>query len=137
MLVDHLTALGFGFVTRIILGFTNYTKALGLKLSDTKEGTGFQDAITPPKFFIIALIVYGLSVIFLVYGFTDNPISTGFTFLIIYIISLIITGAIFFMPNKASPFEKLFFKIIIIIYQMTIHIRFIAWHIMTRMIGSL
>ena len=53
-------------LTRIILGFINYTKSLGLGLSNEKDGTGFQNAITPPWFSTLALIIYGFSIFFII-----------------------------------------------------------------------
>ena len=34
---------------RLDIGFRNFNKEVGLELSSTKMGTGYQDAITPPK----------------------------------------------------------------------------------------
>ena len=112
MIEDYLTGIAFGILTRIVLGFTNYSKRLGLELSDTKEGTGFQNAITPPKFSWIATAIYGLSALFIFHGFVDLSTSTGFKYLGTYLGSMIIFGAIFFMPGKVSIFDKWFFKVI-------------------------
>ena len=46
--MEYLIILTLGIFTRIILGFVNYTKSLGLELSNEKDGTGYQNAITPP-----------------------------------------------------------------------------------------
>ena len=34
---------------RLDIGFRNFNKEVGLELSSSKMGTGYQDAITPPK----------------------------------------------------------------------------------------
>ena len=112
MLEDYFAGVLFGILTRIILGFTSYTKRLGLELSDTKEGTGFQNAITPPKFSWFATPIYILSAAFIFYSFADNSLSTALKYLGTYLGSLIVFGAVFFMPNKKSIFDDWFFKII-------------------------
>tara|TARA_B110000977_G_C10936695_1_gene439253 strand:+ start:58 stop:501 length:444 start_codon:yes stop_codon:yes gene_type:complete len=109
---DYITGIVLGILTRILIGFTSQTKRIGIKISDTKEGTGFQNAITPPKFNWFATIIYGLSAIFIFYSFTDNSLSTGFKYTGTYLGSIILFGAVFFMPGKKSIFDDLFFKII-------------------------
>ena len=52
--MEYFIILTLGIFTRIILGFVNYTKSLGLELSNEKDGTGYQNAITPPLFPLIA-----------------------------------------------------------------------------------
>ena len=112
MIDDYITGIVLGILTRILIGFTSQTKRIGIKISDTKEGTGFQNAITPPKFNWFATIVYGLSAIFIFYSFTDNSLSIGFKYTGTYLGSMILFGAVFFMPGKKSIFDDLFFKII-------------------------
>jgi len=113
MTEDYIIGIVLGILTRIILGFTSQTKRIGIKISDTKEGTGFQNAITPPKFNWFATIVYGLSAIFIFYSFVEQPLSLGLKYFGTYLGSVIVFGAIFFMPNKKSIFDKWFFKIIL------------------------
>jgi hypothetical protein len=112
MAEDYFAAVLFGILTRIVIGFSSFNKRLGIEISDTKEGTGFQDAITPPKFIIwFATPVYILSGAFIFYSFADNSLSTAFKYTGSYIGSMILFGAVFFMPGKKSIFDDLFFKI--------------------------
>ena len=84
MIEDYLTGIAFGILTRIV----------------------------PPKFSWIATAIYGLSALYIFHGFVDLSTSTGFKYLGTYLGSMIIFGAIFFMPGKVSIFDKWFFKII-------------------------
>jgi hypothetical protein len=111
MAEDYFAAVLFGILTRIIVAYSSFNKRLGIQISDTKEGTGFQDAITPPKFSWFATPVYVLSAAFIFYSFADNSLSTGFKYTGTYLGSMIIFGAVFFMPGKKSIFDDLFFKI--------------------------
>ena len=111
MAEDYFAAVLFGILTRIVVGFSSFNKRLGIEISDTKEGTGFQNAITPPKFSWFAIPVYVLSAAFIFYSFTDNSLSTAFKYTGTYIGSMILFGAVFFMPGKKSIFDDLFFKI--------------------------
>ena len=113
MVEDYITALVLSILTRIVIGFTSHTKKIGLEISDTKEGTGFQNAITPPKFTWVATIVYGLSGLFIFYAFVEQSSSLGLKYLGTYLGGTILFGAIFFMPNKKSIFDDRFFKIIL------------------------
>lgn len=111
--MEYFIVLILGVLTRILLGFTNYTHSLGVELSDTKDGGGFQNAITPPAFTTIAIIIYSLSVLFIAFGFLKSSLTTGFVYLGIYLISLIIIGAVFFRPGVLSPFARPFYNIVL------------------------
>ena len=54
LIVVYAFSLAFGYV----LAFTNATLALGKSLSDANTPTGYQDAITPPRFSHFAMLVY-------------------------------------------------------------------------------
>ena len=45
----YAVAAVLGVVSRYHLGMTQACKVIGVKLSDSDTGTGFQDAITPPS----------------------------------------------------------------------------------------
>ena len=110
--MEYFVVLTFGVLTRILLGFTNYTQSLGVELSNTKDGIDYQNAITPPAFSMIATIIYGLSLLSICFGFVVS-FTTGLIYLGIYLSSLIIVGAVFFRPGVLSPFAKPFYNIVL------------------------
>tara|TARA_B100000575_G_scaffold88759_1_gene70350 strand:- start:71 stop:508 length:438 start_codon:yes stop_codon:yes gene_type:complete len=111
--MEYFIILTLGIFTRIILGFVNYTKSLGLELSNEKDGTGYQNAITPPLFPIIASTIYGLSLFVLISGFFKSTLVTGFIYLGLYLLTLILVGATLFRPNSLSPLAKPFYHIVL------------------------
>ena len=111
--MEYLIILTLGIFTRIILGFVNYTKSLGLELSNEKDGTGYQNAITPPFFPLIASTIYGLSLFFIIAGFFEKSFMTGFAYLGLYLLTLIVVGATLFKPNSLSPLAKPFYHIVL------------------------
>ena len=111
--MEYFIVLTLGILTRIILGFVNYTKSLGLELSNKKDDVGYQNAITPPLFPVVASTIYGLSLFFIISGFFGNFFAIGFIYLGLYLLTLIIVGATFFRPNKLSPLAKPFYQIVL------------------------
>ena len=111
--MEYFIILTLGIFTRIILGFVNYTKSLGLELSNEKVGTGYQNAITPPLFPVIASTIYGLSLFFIISGFFKSALTTGFIYLGLYLLTLILVGATLFKPNSLSPLAKPFYYIVL------------------------
>ena len=111
--MEYFIILTLGIFTRIILGFVNYTKSLGLELSNEKNGTGYQNAITPPLFPVIASTIYGLSLLVIIFGFYQYSLTTGFIYLGLYLLTLIIVGATLFKPNSLSPLAKTFYHIVL------------------------
>ena len=111
--MEYFIILALGIITRIILGFVNYTKSLGLELSNERDGTGYQNAITPPLFPIIASVIYGLSLFVIISGFFDSSFTTGFLYLGLYLLTLIVIGATLFKPNSLSPLAKPFYHIVL------------------------
>ena len=111
--MEYFIILTLAIVTRIILGFVNYTKSLGLELSNEKDGTGYQNAITPPLFPVIASVIYGLSLFFIISGFFNNSFTAGFIYLGLYLLTLIVVGATLFKPNSLSPLAKPFYHIVL------------------------
>ena len=113
MILEYFIIFTLSLLTRIILGFINYTQSLGLELSNEKDGTGFQNAITPPWFSILALSIYGLSLFVIISGFLRYSLTTGFLYLGIYFLTLVIVGATLFRPNSLSPLAKPFYHIVL------------------------
>lgn len=113
MIIKYTIVLVFGILTRIILGFTNYIQSLGLQLSESKNGSGFQNAMTPPLFLILSKVIYGLSLITIFSGFFETSFITGFKYMGIYLFALITVGALFFRPGVLSPFAKAFYRIVL------------------------
>lgn len=111
--MEYFIILALGIFTRIILGFVNYTKSLGLELSNERDGTGYQNAITPPLFPIIASLIYGLSLFVIISGFFYSSFTTGFIYLGLYLLTLIVVGATLFKPNSLSPLAKPFYHIVL------------------------
>jgi len=111
--MEYFIILALGILTRVILGFVNYTKSLGLELSNEKNGTGYQNAITPPLFPLIASTIYGLSLFVIISGFFERAFITGFIYLGLYLLTLIVVGATLFRPNSLSPLAKPFYHIVL------------------------
>ena len=111
--MEYIIISTLGICTRIILGFVNYTKSLGLELSNEKDGTGYQNAITPPLFPLIASTIYGLSLFFIIAGFFEKSFMIGFAYLGLYLLTLIVVGATLFSPNSLSPLAKPFYHIVL------------------------
>ena len=111
--MEYFIILALGILTRVILGFVNYTKSLGLELSNEKNGTGYQNAITPPLFPLIASTIYGLSLFVIISGFFERAFITGFIYLGLYLLTLIVVGATLFKPNSLSPLAKPFYHIVL------------------------
>ena len=98
-----ITAIPF----RIDIEFRNFNKVVGLELSSSKMGTGYQDAITPPKLNYVSYIFWPLNIFIIFAGFSDFG-SSGFIILGIFILSAILTG-IFICPKLDKFFLKTFF----------------------------
>ena len=111
--MEYFIILILGIFTRIILGFVNYTKSLGLELSNEKDGTGYSNAITPPLFPLIASLIYGLSLFVIISGFFKGALATGFVYLGLYLLTLIVVGATLFKPNSLSPLAKPFYHVVL------------------------
>ena len=98
-----ITAIPF----RIDIEFRNFNKVVGLELSSSKMGTGYQDAITPPKLNYVSYIFWPLNIFIIFAGFSDFGLS-GFIILGIFIFSAILTG-IFICPKLDKFFLKTLF----------------------------
>ena len=99
-----------GCLFRFDIGFRNFNKIVGLELSSTKQGTGYQDAITPPKLNWLSYAVYGATGIIIFSAFADYSAKEGFIAIAIFVVSAIIFGAVMFPPKGPSKFDKFFLK---------------------------
>ena len=70
----YLASLALGY----ILAFTTATLSIGRALSDSGTPTGYQDAITPPRFSIFAISVYIICAAGLIFGFWKFGWFAGF-----------------------------------------------------------
>jgi hypothetical protein len=90
--------------------FRSFIKEVGIELSDTKFGTGFQDAITPPKLNWLSFACYFIILGTIITAFIDRSISSGFVAIIVSLIVHVITGIIINPPGKSRIFKKFYFK---------------------------
>ena len=113
MIFDYAVLILVSILFRFDVGFRNFNKEVGLELSDTKAGTGYQNAITPPKLNWLSYAVYILFAIFLFNGFFDKnsgSMSLGFTVLGVIIGTAIISGVIMHPPNKPPLLKNFYLK---------------------------
>ena len=99
-----------GCLFRFDIGFRNFNKIVGLELSSTKQGTGFQDAITPPKLNWLSYAVYGATGLTIFSAFADYSAKEGFIAIGIFIVTAIIFGAVMFPPKGPSRLDKFFLR---------------------------
>jgi hypothetical protein len=97
-------------VSRFDVDFRSFIKEVGLELSDTKLGTGFQDAITPPKLNWLSFACYFIILGTIFTAFIDRSISSGFVSIFVSLIVHVITGIIIIPPGKSRIFKKFYFK---------------------------
>ena len=64
LIMMYVISLALGYV----LAFTQSTLEMGRTLSDAGTTTGYQDAITPPRFSAYALLIYAVSLGSIIYG---------------------------------------------------------------------
>ena len=62
---------------------------------------------------LIASIIYGLSLFVIFFGFFQYSFTTGFIYLGLYLLTLIVVGATLFKPNSLSPLAKPFYYIVL------------------------
>ena len=106
----YLILILTGCLFRFDVGFRNFNKIIGLELSSTKQGTGYQDAITPPKLNWLSYAVYGVTGITIFSAFADYSTKEGFISIGVFAASAIIFGVIMFPPKGQSRLDKFFFK---------------------------
>jgi hypothetical protein len=89
------------------LRFTEATLHLGRSISDHPEGTGFQDAITPPVSTSITYVIYALTLGALIYSFFRFGFFRGIGLLLAFFVLARIWVAV--LPPPTSPY---FFRLI-------------------------
>lgn len=97
LILMYLAALALGYVLR----FTQATLALGRSLSEAGTPTGYQDAITPPRFSAFAFTVYALCLGGIIYGFWRFGWLRGACISAGFLVALGINGALL-LPKKGS-----------------------------------
>lgn len=99
----YLVSLAFSY----ILAFTSATLSIGKSLSTTATPTGFQDAITPPRFSTLALIVYGISLGSFIYGFWKFGLLTGLGVTIAFLFAVAVNIAAILPKSDSEHFRKI------------------------------
>lgn len=99
----YLISLALGYV----LAFTEATLALGRSLSDTDSSTGYQDAITPPYFSKLAILVYigafaGIAYVWWQYGWPTGLVVTAGFFVITVVNKLLLLP-----KNESDHFRQI------------------------------
>lgn len=95
---------------RLDLDFRSFIKEVGLELSDTKIGTGFQDALTPTKLNWLSFFCYFIILGTIITAFADRSISAGFICIVVSLLTLILSGVILNPPKKPRLLEKFYLK---------------------------
>ena len=93
---------------RLDIGFRNFNKEIGLELSSSKMGTGYQDAITPPKLNYVTFVFWPLNLFIIFASFADFG-AMGFIILGIFILSNVLTG-IYILPKLDNFFLRILFN---------------------------
>ena len=112
--IEYFVLIIISVLWRFDLDFINFTKVVGLELSDTKIGTGYQDAISPPKLTWVAFGIYILLAIPLINAFfgESGSIVQGLIAIGVIFGTTIVTGVIIHPPSKEPVFEKFYLKIL-------------------------
>mgnify|MGYP001315244306 FL=1 len=115
MLSEYIILILAGALWRFDIDFRQFNKKVGLELSESKQGSGFQDAITPPKLNWFSYFVYFLLIASFITAFFDRGgWKTALICLGILIATMVITGVIFGsnQPNRKPLFEKFYFRVL-------------------------
>ncbi len=98
-----LISLALGYV----LAFTGATLSIGRSLSDDVTPTGYQDAITPPKFSTFAIAVSIICAGGLIYGFWKFGWLAGFAIIIGFFFAVVINKVIILPKSDSDHFRKI------------------------------
>jgi hypothetical protein len=93
----YLASLALGYV----LAFTGATLNIGRSLNDAVTPTGYQDAITPPKFSTFAIVVYISCGGGLIYGFWKFGLLAGLGTTIAFV-SMVALNKVIVLPRSQS-----------------------------------
>lgn len=99
----YLVSLALGYV----LAFTSTTLMVGRSLSDTGVGRGYQDAVTPPRFSTIAMLVYAPTLGGVIYGFWTFDWQIGIGIVIGLLVATRLNMALFLPKENGEHFRKL------------------------------
>ena len=98
----YFASLALGY----ILNFTAATLAIGRSLSTADTPTGFQDAITPPRFSTFAVGIYVLFLGGLIFGFWAFGWLIGLGVVIGFFVSVVLTKAMLLPKSDGEHFRK-------------------------------
>jgi len=90
-----------------IFEFTGATLAIGRSLSDTGIPRGYQDAITPPRFSSLALLVYATSLVGVGYGFWEFGGLNGLGIAVGFLVSTSVNKALLVPKSDSQHFRNL------------------------------
>jgi hypothetical protein len=103
LIVMYVISLALGYV----LAFTQATLSMGRSLSDAGTATGYQDAITPPKFSPIALLVYAVCVGGAIFGVWAFGWLAGLGAALALLIATAVNIAVVLPGSNSEHFRKL------------------------------
>lgn len=99
----YLASLALGYV----LAFTGATLSIGRSLSDADTPTGYQDAITPPRFSTFAIVVYIICAGGLIYGFWRFGWLAGIGTSIAFIFVVTLNKVTILPKSESEHFRKI------------------------------
>lgn len=99
----YLASLALGY----ILAFTGATLSIGRSLSDAATPTGYQDAITPPRFSTFAIVVYVICAVGLIYGFWGFGLVAGLGTTIAFVLVVALNKVIILPKSESEHFRKI------------------------------
>ena len=100
---------------RIDIDFRELNKKIGLELSESKMGSGLQNAITPPRLNWLSYVVYFILIASFITAFFDRGgWKTALICLGIIIATMVISGVILRsnMPNREPLLKNFYFRIL-------------------------
>lgn len=99
-----------GIAFRYQLGLTQASKVIGVQISSSEEGAGFQDAITPPSSTRLTVLIWALVIALLAYAaFTFGWGAFGIALGVFLIVS-VIAGATFIPKSDSAHFTKKIYR---------------------------
>jgi len=90
-----------------VLAFTNATLKIGKSLSTAGTPTGYQDAITPPRFAALSLTVYFAVLAILSYGFWEFGVLRAFVFTMLLFSAVVVNLAVILPKSDSEHFRKI------------------------------
>jgi len=99
----YFVSLALGYV----LAFNGATLIIGRSLSDSGTPTGYQDAITPPRFSTFAIVVYIICAGGLIYGFWRFGWLVGFGIIIGFFFAVVLNKVLILPKSHSGHFRKI------------------------------